>query len=89
MKKAEINIEGKDKAEEVEEKNEDKTLETEEIKDKLEVVEEKVKEEKKKEGKYRVIVPFYHKKRYKKGVFADFTKKEAEELLKEELIEEV
>lgn len=87
MKKAEINIEGKDKAEEV--KDETVTSEISEVKIEPEVVEEKVKEEKKKEGKYRVIVPFYYKKRYEKGVFADFTKKEAEELLKEELIEEV
>ena len=87
MKKAEINIESKDKAEEV--KGEAVTPEINEIKNESEKVEEIVKEEKKKEAKYRVIVPFYYKKRYEKGVFADFTKKEAEELLKEELIEEV
>ena len=87
MKKAEINIEGKDKAEEV--KDEAVISEIGEIKNEPEKVEEIVKEEKKKEGKYRVIVPFYYKKRYEKGAFADFTKKEAEELLKEDLIEEV
>ena len=91
MKKADINIDGEDKAKEIEGKDENgtETPETGEIKEKLEIVEEKTKDGKKKEGKYRVIVPFYYKKRYEKGVFADFTKKEAEELLKEEFIEEV
>ena len=89
MKKADINIEGNDEAEEVEGKdgNGTETLGAEEIKEKSKIVEEK--EANKKEGKYRVRTPFFQKRRYEEGELSDFTKKEAEELIKEELIEEV
>ena len=91
MKKADINIEGKEKAEEAERKDENgtETLGVEEIKEKPGIVEKKEKDEKKKEGKYKVLLPFFYKRRYEEGEFSDFTKKEAVELLKEELIEEV
>ena len=91
MKKADINIDGEDKAKEIEGKDENgtETPETGEIKEKPEIVEKKEKDEKKKEGKYKVLLPFFYKRRYEEGEFSDFTKKEAEELLKEELIEEV
>ena len=94
MKKADINIECNDEAEEVEEVegkdgNGTETLGAEEIKEKSKIVEEKAKEANKKEGKYRVRTPFFQKRRYEEGELSDFTKKEAEELIKEELIEEV